>query len=212
MHTYIWIFPWCVYVYVYILGKKKQSWNISKTGFWSKGEEIDKVWIFWNLFLFGCDFFALFWGMGMAENEGKMQGWLYLIRYNRIGLQYSRKRYFVLEDNCLKSFKSIPSSQTEVHFFFLSFFFFLKFVCTLQTCTHIWCLCFGVCVFVCLGSICFSILNESEAYLNVICVSCLYVCMCVCVCGGQLNEFTISVITIVEFQMLDFMVCVFFCK
>lgn len=49
----------------------------------------------------------------MAENEGKMQGWLYLIRYNRIGLQYSRKRYFVLEDNCLKSFKSIPSSQTE---------------------------------------------------------------------------------------------------
>lgn len=49
----------------------------------------------------------------MAENEGKMQGWLYLIRYNRIGLQYSRKRYFILEDNCLKSFKSIPSSQTE---------------------------------------------------------------------------------------------------
>ncbi|KAH6804025.1 Pleckstrin homology and lipid-binding START domains-containing protein [Perilla frutescens var. frutescens] len=51
--------------------------------------------------------------MGMAEHEGKMQGWLYLIRYNRIGLQYSRKRYFILEDDCLKSFKSIPTSHTE---------------------------------------------------------------------------------------------------
>ncbi|XP_057798953.1 protein ENHANCED DISEASE RESISTANCE 2-like isoform X2 [Salvia miltiorrhiza] len=51
--------------------------------------------------------------MGMAENEGKMQGWLHLIRYNRIGLQYSRKRYFILEDDCLKSFKSIPTSHTE---------------------------------------------------------------------------------------------------
>ncbi|KAL8551510.1 hypothetical protein ACS0TY_000565 [Phlomoides rotata] len=49
----------------------------------------------------------------MAENEGKMEGWLYMIRNNRIGLQYSRKRYFILEDNCLKSFKSIPKSQTE---------------------------------------------------------------------------------------------------
>ncbi|KAI3458973.1 hypothetical protein Pfo_015636 [Paulownia fortunei] len=51
--------------------------------------------------------------MGMAENEGKMEGWLYLIRFNRFGLQYSRKRYFILEDNCLKSFKSIPTSETE---------------------------------------------------------------------------------------------------
>ncbi|KAK6136174.1 hypothetical protein DH2020_030065 [Rehmannia glutinosa] len=49
----------------------------------------------------------------MAENEGKMEGWLYLIRFNRFGLQYSRKRYFILEDNCLKSFKSIPTSETE---------------------------------------------------------------------------------------------------
>ncbi|KAL2465109.1 Pleckstrin-like proteiny (PH) and lipid-binding START domains-containing protein [Abeliophyllum distichum] len=49
----------------------------------------------------------------MAENEGKMEGWLYLIRFNRFGLHYSRKRYFILEDNCLKSFKSIPSSETE---------------------------------------------------------------------------------------------------
>ncbi|KAL3838327.1 hypothetical protein ACJIZ3_022918 [Penstemon smallii] len=51
--------------------------------------------------------------MGISENEGKMKGWLYLIRFNRFGLQYSRKRYFILEENCLKSFKSIPISETE---------------------------------------------------------------------------------------------------
>lgn len=49
----------------------------------------------------------------MAGSEGKMQGWLYLIRYNRFGLQYSRKRYFILEDNCLKRFKSVPTSDAE---------------------------------------------------------------------------------------------------
>ncbi|KDP44038.1 hypothetical protein JCGZ_05505 [Jatropha curcas] len=42
-----------------------------------------------------------------------MEGWLYLIRSNRIGLQYSRKRYFVLEDHVLKSFKSAPASKDE---------------------------------------------------------------------------------------------------
>ncbi|GFP82850.1 protein enhanced disease resistance 2 [Phtheirospermum japonicum] len=42
-----------------------------------------------------------------------MKGWLYMIRYYRFGLQYSRKRYFILEDNCLKSFKSIPTSESE---------------------------------------------------------------------------------------------------
>ncbi|KAL6586390.1 hypothetical protein OROMI_001378 [Orobanche minor] len=52
--------------------------------------------------------------MVMAENEGKMEGWLYLIRFNRFGLQYSRKRYFILDDHCLKSFKSIPTSKTEL--------------------------------------------------------------------------------------------------
>ncbi|KAI3470474.1 hypothetical protein Pfo_027137 [Paulownia fortunei] len=51
--------------------------------------------------------------MGMAESEGKMKGWLYMIRYYRFGLQYSRKRYFILEDNCLRSFKSIPTSGKE---------------------------------------------------------------------------------------------------
>uniref|UniRef100_A0A0V0H4N2 Putative ovule protein n=1 Tax=Solanum chacoense TaxID=4108 RepID=A0A0V0H4N2_SOLCH len=46
--------------------------------------------------------------------QGKMEGWLCLMRLNRFGLQYSRKRYFILEDNCLKSFKFIPTSPTEV--------------------------------------------------------------------------------------------------
>ncbi|KAL8052115.1 hypothetical protein ABFX02_06G192400 [Erythranthe guttata] len=51
--------------------------------------------------------------MGMAEKEGKMEGWLYLIGLNRLGFQNSRKRYFILEDNCLNSFKSIPTSHTD---------------------------------------------------------------------------------------------------
>ncbi|KAL3520715.1 hypothetical protein ACH5RR_018864 [Cinchona calisaya] len=51
--------------------------------------------------------------MGVPQIEGKMEGWLYLIRFNRFGLQYSRKRYFILEDNCLNSFKSVPTSGGE---------------------------------------------------------------------------------------------------
>ncbi|XP_022133494.1 protein ENHANCED DISEASE RESISTANCE 2-like isoform X2 [Momordica charantia] len=51
--------------------------------------------------------------MGAPTNDGKMEGWLYLIRSNRFGLQYSQKRYFVLQDDCLKSFKSVPVSGTE---------------------------------------------------------------------------------------------------
>ncbi|EEF32446.1 conserved hypothetical protein [Ricinus communis] len=47
-----------------------------------------------------------------------MEGWLYLVRSNRIGLQYSRKRYFVLENHLLQSFKSLPSSKHEVFFIF----------------------------------------------------------------------------------------------
>ncbi|KAK3442311.1 hypothetical protein EUGRSUZ_B02509 [Eucalyptus grandis] len=42
-----------------------------------------------------------------------MEGWLYLIRSNRLGLQFSRKRYFVLDDHCLKCFKSAPPSPDE---------------------------------------------------------------------------------------------------
>lgn len=53
--------------------------------------------------------------MGVSQNDGsRMEGWLYLIRSNRIGLQYSRKRYFVLQDHFLKSYKSIPLSKNEV--------------------------------------------------------------------------------------------------
>ncbi|XP_045806785.1 protein ENHANCED DISEASE RESISTANCE 2 [Trifolium pratense] len=50
------------------------------------------------------------------ENEtslqisSKMEGWLYLIRCNRFGLQFSRKRYFVLDNHLLRSFKSVPNS------------------------------------------------------------------------------------------------------
>ncbi|KAI3461423.1 hypothetical protein Pfo_018086 [Paulownia fortunei] len=52
--------------------------------------------------------------MGVSQIDGgRMEGWLYLIRSNRIGLQYSRKRYFVLQDHLLKSFKSVPLSPDE---------------------------------------------------------------------------------------------------
>ncbi|OVA10121.1 Pleckstrin homology domain [Macleaya cordata] len=51
--------------------------------------------------------------MGVSQMDGRMEGWLYLIRSNRIGLQYSQKRYFILEDHYLKRFKSIPLSKQE---------------------------------------------------------------------------------------------------
>ncbi|KAL5716961.1 hypothetical protein ACHQM5_010060 [Ranunculus cassubicifolius] len=47
------------------------------------------------------------------KEGGRMEGWLYLIRSNRIGLQYSRKRYFILQDHFLKNFKSIPLSKKQ---------------------------------------------------------------------------------------------------
>ncbi|KAK8683598.1 hypothetical protein V6N13_039653 [Hibiscus sabdariffa] len=50
---------------------------------------------------------------GSQSGELKMEGWLYIIRSNRIGLQYSRKRYFVLEDHLLNSFKSTPVSNLQ---------------------------------------------------------------------------------------------------
>ncbi|XP_024017099.1 protein ENHANCED DISEASE RESISTANCE 2 isoform X1 [Morus notabilis] len=51
--------------------------------------------------------------METSQTDGRMEGWLYLIRSNRIGLQYSRKRYFVLEAHHLRSFKSVPASNDE---------------------------------------------------------------------------------------------------
>ncbi|XP_047324095.1 protein ENHANCED DISEASE RESISTANCE 2-like [Impatiens glandulifera] len=49
--------------------------------------------------------------MGISN---RMEGWLYLIRLNRLGLQYSRKRYFILEKSCLKNFKSKPKINAQV--------------------------------------------------------------------------------------------------
>ena len=51
---------------------------------------------------------------GGGEEGMRMEGWLYLIRSNRFGLLYSRKRYFVLKDATLRCFKSAPSSKREV--------------------------------------------------------------------------------------------------
>ncbi|XP_042042035.1 protein ENHANCED DISEASE RESISTANCE 2-like [Salvia splendens] len=49
----------------------------------------------------------------LQSDGGRMEGWLYSIRSNRIGLQYSRKRYFILQDHLLRSFKSVPASPDE---------------------------------------------------------------------------------------------------
>ncbi|XP_049933334.1 protein ENHANCED DISEASE RESISTANCE 2 isoform X2 [Nymphaea colorata] len=51
--------------------------------------------------------------MGSSDGEGKMEGWLHLVRSNRFGLQYSRKRYFVLQGNRLNCFKYAPLSKKE---------------------------------------------------------------------------------------------------
>jgi hypothetical protein len=50
---------------------------------------------------------------GAAAEDGRMEGWLYLIRSNRLGLQTSRKRYFVLEDSALRCFKAAPPPSTS---------------------------------------------------------------------------------------------------
>ncbi|XP_021981617.1 protein ENHANCED DISEASE RESISTANCE 2-like isoform X1 [Helianthus annuus] len=51
--------------------------------------------------------------MDVQKSDEITQGWLYLIRFNRFGLQYARRRYFVLQNQCLKSFKSVPLSDTQ---------------------------------------------------------------------------------------------------
>ncbi|KAI3816141.1 hypothetical protein L1987_15831 [Smallanthus sonchifolius] len=56
--------------------------------------------------------------MDLGKSDGRVEGWLYLIRSNRFGLQYSRKRYFILQQSCLKSFKSKPISDSQVFFIF----------------------------------------------------------------------------------------------
>lgn len=51
--------------------------------------------------------------MGLSQNEAKMEGWLYTIRSNPLGLQFSRKRYFVLHNHVLRSFKANPISEKQ---------------------------------------------------------------------------------------------------
>lgn len=51
--------------------------------------------------------------MGEKESERKMEGWLYIIRSNRFGLHFSKKRYFVLADHLLNCYKSISDSKTK---------------------------------------------------------------------------------------------------
>ncbi|XP_068663462.1 protein ENHANCED DISEASE RESISTANCE 2-like isoform X2 [Aristolochia californica] len=46
--------------------------------------------------------------MGMSQKEDQIEGWLYVISSNRIRLQCTRKRFFVLEGNRLNSFKEMP--------------------------------------------------------------------------------------------------------
>ena len=57
--------------------------------------------------------------MGESESEAKREGWLYIIRSNRFGLHFSKKRYFILADHLLKSFKSISDSKTKVSLLFV---------------------------------------------------------------------------------------------
>nr|XP_043611883.1 protein ENHANCED DISEASE RESISTANCE 2-like [Erigeron canadensis] len=45
-----------------------------------------------------------------SDEQRIMEGWLYLIRSNKFGFQHLRKRYYVLQNRQLKSFKSIPHS------------------------------------------------------------------------------------------------------
>lgn len=101
--TWLWITDLFIFVDTWLKG----ICSFLEMGFWIKGEYHKKVGFFFSPFWES-------WDIEMAENERKMEGWLYLIRFNRFGLLYSRKRYFILEDNCLKSFKSIPSTETEV--------------------------------------------------------------------------------------------------
>ncbi|RWR96655.1 Pleckstrin domain-containing protein [Cinnamomum micranthum f. kanehirae] len=51
--------------------------------------------------------------MGIPQNTWRMESWLYVIESNRLGLQYTRKRYFVFEDDFLNCFKSMPASKEE---------------------------------------------------------------------------------------------------
>lgn len=51
--------------------------------------------------------------MRVPPNDGKMEGWLFIIRSHRFGLQFSRRRYFILQENYLRCYKTMPVSQEE---------------------------------------------------------------------------------------------------
>jgi len=59
--------------------------------------------------------------MGVPPNDGKMEGWLFIIRSHRFGLQFSRRRYFILQENYLRCYKTKPISQEEVTSCFVCF-------------------------------------------------------------------------------------------
>ncbi|KAE9611431.1 putative protein ENHANCED DISEASE RESISTANCE 2, PH domain, START [Lupinus albus] len=54
--------------------------------------------------------------MGIPQSEGKMEGWLYLVLANRFGQHTLRKRFFILKDNVLRSFKIKTTSQIKQPF------------------------------------------------------------------------------------------------
>ncbi|XP_022635687.1 protein ENHANCED DISEASE RESISTANCE 2-like [Vigna radiata var. radiata] len=42
-----------------------------------------------------------------------MEGWLFIFTFNRLGLCCSHKRYFILKESFLRSFKAKPMSQMK---------------------------------------------------------------------------------------------------
>lgn len=47
-------------------------------------------------------------------SKGAMEGWLFIFTFNRLGLCCSHKRYFILKESFLRSFKAKPMSQMKV--------------------------------------------------------------------------------------------------
>lgn len=79
---------------------------------WNISEKVFERWV---------NFFVWFAEMGVPPNDGKMEGWLFIIRSHRFGLQFSRRRYFILQENYLRCYKTMPISQEEVTSCFVCF-------------------------------------------------------------------------------------------
>lgn len=84
----------------------------------------------------GCCWFPY---LDMSQALGRLEGWLYLIRFNRLGLQYLRKRYLILEENRLRGFRSMPVSEEEVFFLFIITFFVFIILILLGGSCCCWC-------------------------------------------------------------------------